>query len=163
MAKQAIPKTNAMRILDRAKVAYEVHTYDASDGNIDGLSVAKKVNRSPEQLYKTLVTVGANKEHNHYVFVLPVNKELDLKKAAAAVGEKSVAMIPVAQINIVTGYIRGGCSPFGMKKNFVTVVASDAQTQHTIIVSGGKIGVQIELAPADLLCAAQAEYGEICF
>lgn len=161
MAKQAVPKTNAMRILDKEKISYIVHTYDHSDGLIDGMSVARKVGRPPEQLYKTLVTVGASREH--YVFVLCVAEELDLKKAAAAVGEKSVAMIPVAQINAVTGYIRGGCSPVGMKKKFVTVVSEEAMLEEKIIVSGGKIGVQIELSPDDLLKAADAVYGDIVF
>lgn len=161
MAKQAVPKTNAMRILDKEKISYIVHTYDASDGQIDGMSVAKKVGRPPEQLYKTLVTVGASREH--YVFVLCVSEELDLKKAAAAVGEKSVAMIPVAQINAVTGYIRGGCSPVGMKKKFTTVISKEAALQDRIIVSGGKIGVQIEIAPEQLRKAADASYGDIVF
>ena len=161
MAKQAVPKTNAMRILDKEKISYTVHTYDHSDGMIDGMSVAKKVGKPPEQLYKTLVTVGASREH--YVFVLCVAHELDLKKAAAAVGEKSVAMIPVAEINAVTGYIRGGCSPIGMKKKFVTVISEDAALLDSMIVSGGKIGVQIELAPEDLCKAADAVYSDIVF
>ncbi len=161
MAKAQIPKTNAMRILETANIPYRVHTYDNNDGKIDGMSVAAKVGRPPEQLYKTLVTVGASKEH--YVFVLCVDSELDLKKAAASVGEKSVAMIPVAQINAVTGYIRGGCSPFGMKKKFTTVVDEMASLQETVLVSGGKIGLQIEIAPDDLVMAAEAKYCDIVF
>ncbi len=161
MAKPQIPKTNAMRILETANVPYRVHTYENNDGKIDGMSVAAKVGMPPEMLYKTLVTVGASREH--YVFVLCVDSELDLKKAAAAVGEKSVAMIPVAQINALTGYIRGGCSPFGMKKKFKTVVDEMAMLQDTVLVSGGKIGIQIEIAPDDLVKAAEAEYHDIVF
>ncbi len=161
MAKPQIPKTNAMRILETANIPYTVHTYENNDGKIDGISVASKVGLPPEKLYKTLVTVGASREH--YVFVLCVDSELDLKKAAASVGEKSVAMIPVAQINAVTGYIRGGCSPFGMKKKFITVVDEMASLQDTVLVSGGKIGIQIELAPDDLIKAAAASYHDIVF
>ncbi len=161
MAKQAILKTNAMRILETAGVPYQVHTYEATDGQVDGLTVAKKVNMPPEMLYKTLVTVGASKEH--YVFVLCVTDELNLKKAAAAVGEKSIAMIPVAQINALTGYVRGGCSPFGMKKKFKTVVSEDVILRDTVCVSGGKIGIQVEITPEDLMKAADAVYGDIIF
>lgn len=161
MAKQAVSKTNAMRILEKENYPFSVHTYTVTDGNVDGMNVAKKVGKPPELLYKTLVTVGASREH--YVFVLCVTDELDLKKAAAAVGEKSVSMIPVAQINAVTGYIRGGCSPIGIKKKFVTVISEDAVLRDTVFVSGGKIGIQIEIAPDDLLKAADAVYADIVF
>lgn len=161
MAKEANVKTNAMRILERENVPFVMHTYDGSDGKIDGLSVAKKVGKDPEMLFKTLVTVGASK--NYYVFVLCVADELNLKKAAASVGEKSVAMIPVAQINAVTGYIRGGCSPIGMKKKYKTVISEEAILRDTIYVSGGKIGLQIELTPDDLCKAADAVYADIVF
>ncbi len=161
MAKEAINKTNAMRILEKENIAFSVHTYDNNDGKIDGMSVAKKVGKDPELLYKTLVTVGASK--NYYVFVLCVTDELDLKKAAASVGEKSVAMIPVAQINAVTGYIRGGCSPVGMKKKYKTVISEDIILRDTVCVSGGKIGIQLEIAPEDLCRAADATYADIVF
>ena len=161
MAKEAINKTNAMRILEKENIAFSVHTYDNDDGKIDGMSVAKKVGKDPELLYKTLVTVGASK--NYYVFVLCVTDELDLKKAAASVGEKSVAMIPVAQINAVTGYIRGGCSPVGMKKKYKTVISEDIILRDTVCVSGGKIGIQLELSPEDLCRAADAVYADIVF
>lgn len=152
----AVVKTNAMRLLDAAGISYTSHTYDASDGSIDGVSVAQKLGEEPERVFKTLVTVGASR--NYYVFVLPVENELDLKKAARTVKEKSIEMIPVKDINKVTGYIRGGCSPIGMKKQYPTVVDETAILFDTIIFSGGKIGFQIEMAPDDLfaLIGAQA-------
>ena len=157
MAKEA--KTNAMRILERLKIAYTPHEYDHGDGAIDGVSVAAKLGQDPARVFKTLVTQGASR--NYFVFVIPVAAELDLKKAAKSVGEKSVAMIHVADINKVTGYIRGGCSPVGMKKQFVTRVDDTAADKPTLMVSGGRIGTQVELAPADLLRAANAEYAQL--
>lgn len=152
-------KTNVMRILDKAKITYKAHTYDHSDGAIDGAAVAKKMGQNPEQVFKTLVTKGAGRDY--YVFVVPVLKELDLKKAAKSVGEKHVEMIHVKDINKVTGYIRGGCSPIGMKKQFVTVFDKSAENIETIIVSAGKIGYQIELAPKDLIEIVGAKTDEI--
>lgn len=152
-------KTNVMRILDKAKITYKAHTYDHSDGAIDGAAVAEKMGQNPEQVLKTLVTKGAGRDY--YVFVVPVLKELDLKKAAKAVGEKHVEMIHVKDINKVTGYIRGGCSPIGMKKQFVTVFDKSAENIETIIVSAGKIGYQIELAPKDLIEIVGAKTAEI--
>lgn len=142
-------KTNVMRMLDKEKVPYTPHTYDHGDGAIDGASVAAKMGQDPARVFKTLVTQGAGK--SYFVFVVPVLAELDLKKAAKAAGVKSVAMIHVADINKVTGYIRGGCSPVGMKKQFVTVYDESCLNQQTILVSGGRIGTQIECAPADLI------------
>ena len=142
-------KTNAMRILDREKIKYSTYTYDHSDGIIDGISVANKMGIADERVYKTLVTQGASREY--YVYVIPVAEELDLKAAARAVGEKSVEMIKVVDINKVTGYIRGGCSPIGMKKSYKTVLDRSSEGLDTIIVSAGKIGHQIELAPVDLI------------
>ena len=142
-------KTNAMRMLDRGKVPYTVHTYDHSDGRIDGVSVAAKVGIDPERVYKTLVTRGSS--GGYFVFVIPVALELDLKKAARAVGEKSVAMIRVDESNRVTGYIRGGCSPVGMKKQYPTIFHETAEIIDTILVSAGKIGFQVELEPAELI------------
>ncbi len=141
-------KTNAMRILDKNKIPYEVKTYDASDGVIDGVSVAAKVGQNPKIVYKTLVTQG--KSRNYFVFVIPVEQELNLKAAAKAVGEKSVEMIAVSDINKVTGYIRGGCSPVGMKKQFSTVIDSSAGELDCFFVSGGKIGIQLGLSPSKL-------------
>lgn len=141
-------KTNAMRILDKAGISYTTYTYDSSDGQIDGISVATKMGQPVEQVYKTLVTQGTSKEY--YTFVIPVAAELDLKAAARAVNEKAVEMIKVTDINKVTGYIRGGCSPIGMKKDYKTVLDSSCKGLNTIIVSAGKIGHQIELAPSAL-------------
>ncbi|WP_077532466.1 Cys-tRNA(Pro) deacylase [Massiliimalia massiliensis] len=148
MAKKTA-KTNAMRILDRAGISYQTYTYESEDGVIDGISVAEKLNQPLSQVFKTLVTVGHSGEY--HVFVIPVAAELDLKAAAKAVGEKSVEMIPVKEINRVTGYIRGGCSPIGMKKQYATCVDKSCLNQDTIIFSGGKIGFQIEMKPQELL------------
>lgn len=152
-------KTNVMRILDKAKMSYTAHTYDAGDGAIDGVSVAAKMGQDSAQVFKTLVTQGADK--NYYVFVIPVCAELNLKKAAKAAGVKSVAMIPVAEINRVTGYIRGGCSPIGMKKQYATVFDESAAAQSSIIVSGGKIGFQIEMPPAALIAFVRGKTADI--
>ena len=141
-------KTNAMRILESAKIEYEVYTYE-SGGDFDGTSVANKIGKEPERVFKTLVTVAASK--NYYVFVIPVISELDLKAAAKSVGEKSVEMIAVKEINKVTGYIRGGCSPIGMKKQYVTVIDSSSLEYDAIIFSAGKIGYQVEVNPHKLL------------
>lgn len=158
MAKEA--KTNVMRILDKAGVVYQPHFYSHEDGAIDGVSVAHKLNQPPEQVYKTLVTQGASKEH--YVFVIPVEKELDLKAAAHAVGEKSVEMIHVSDINKITGYIRGGCSPIGMKKQFHTVIDVACLNLPVIMVSAGKIGTQVELSPQNLILLTGAQTAPIC-
>lgn len=153
-------KTNVMRILDKEKVAYCFHFYSHEDGLIDGVSVAYKLNQPVEQVFKTLVTRGASK--NFYVFVIPVEKELNLKAAAQSVSEKSVEMIHVNEINAVTGYIRGGCSPIGMKKQFRTVIDESCMALPAIIVSGGKIGTQVELAPADLIALVGASTANLC-
>lgn len=142
-------KTNVMRILDKAGVAYQTYSYDLSDGEIDGISVAKKIGQPVEKVYKTLVTQGTSKEY--YVFVIPVASELDLKAAAKAVEEKSIIMIKVADINKVTGYIRGGCSPIGMKKPYRTVLDLSCEELPEFIVSAGKVGYQIKMSPRDLI------------
>ncbi|WLR55216.1 Cys-tRNA(Pro) deacylase [Mesobacillus subterraneus] len=152
-------KTNAMRILDTQKVPYEVLTYDSKDGKIDGVAVAGKIGHDASQVYKTLVAAGASKDL--YVFVIPVEAELDLKKAAKEAGEKKVEMLPVKDIQKFTGYIRGGCSPIGMKKDYPTFLDESAQELETIIVSAGKIGFQVELAPDQLLNAAMGKYGQL--
>ncbi|WP_066457811.1 Cys-tRNA(Pro) deacylase [Anaerotruncus rubiinfantis] len=154
-------KTNAMRMLDKAKIPYQIHTYEHSDGKIDGVSVAAKLGQDVDTVYKTLVTRGASRAN--YVFVIPVAKELDLKKAAKSVGEKSVEMIHVDEINKTTGYIRGGCSPVGMKKLFVTVFDEAVNSLPRVIVSGGRIGCQIEAAPSDLLPLVKAKTADITF
>lgn len=141
-------KTNAMRLLDQAAIVYLQHSYPFGDGKIDGLAVADKIGRPYNQVYKTLVTKGT---HNCYVFVLPVNHELDLKAAARSVNEKSVEMLAVKDLLGVTGYVRGGCSPLGMKKLFVTVFDEAIMDLPTVIISAGRLGTQIELAPIELL------------
>lgn len=151
-------KTNAMRILESMKIPFTHYTYEC-DEFVDGLQIADKLSLPYEKVYKTLVTVGASK--NYFVFVIPIAEELDLKKAAKSVGEKNVEMIHVKDINQITGYIRGGCTAVGMKKQYVTRVDTSAETQPTIIVSGGRIGLQIELKPDDLCKAARAEYAEL--
>jgi Cys-tRNA(Pro)/Cys-tRNA(Cys) deacylase len=157
--KMAQGKTNAMRILDAKKVRYEMLTYDNKDGKIDGVSVAEKIGRDPIEVFKTLVAQGASK--NIYVFVIPVAEELDLKKAAKAAGEKNIEMLPVKDIQKWTGYIRGGCSPIGMKKEYKTFIDDSARPLDSIIVSGGKIGVQIVLDPAQLTEITKADMATI--
>ena len=147
-------KTNAMRMLDRAKIPNQIHTYDHADGKIDGVSVAAKLGQDINAVYKTLVTKGAG--GGYFVFVIPVDRELDLKKAARAVVEKTEAMITVAEINKATGYIRGGCSPIGMKKLYPTVFDAAVLNLPAVIVSGGRIGCQIEASPRDLLPLVKA-------
>lgn len=141
-------KTNAMRILDARKIPYEVLTYENKDGKIDGVSVAAKVGKDPKEVYKTLVTQGTSK--NVFVFVIPVEAELDLKKAAKAAGEKKVEMLPVKDIQKWTGYIRGGCSPVGMKKDYKTFLDESCRLLPSMVVSGGKIGLQIVIHPEQL-------------
>lgn len=142
-------KTNAMRMLEFANIPYTLHTYDPEDGLIDGVSVAKKCGQDPEQVFKTLVTQGDDR--NYYVFVVPVENKLDLKACAKVAGVKSVAMIPQKELFKITGYIHGGCSPVGMKKLFPTFFDETIVLFDTIMVSGGKIGTQVEVAPDDLL------------
>lgn len=158
MAKDKDIKTNAMRILDSKKINYTINTYEC-DEFIDGMQIAQKLNQDPDISYKTLVTVGKSKEY--YVFVIPINKELDLKKAARAVKEKAVEMIHVKDINKITGYIRGGCTPLGMKKLYPTVIDASAQELDKIIISGGRIGSQIFLSPQDLAQAVNGKFIEI--
>jgi Cys-tRNA(Pro)/Cys-tRNA(Cys) deacylase len=153
-------KTNAMRFLDSKKIAYTVNTYECEDF-VDGVHIAQMLGQDEKMSYKTLVTRG--KSGGYFVFVLPVALELDMKKAAKAVGEKSVEMLHVKDINSVTGYIRGGCSPLGMKKQFPTVVDKSAQAFETIIISGGRLGSQIFLSPADLVKACGGSFGDIVF
>lgn len=140
-------KTNVMRMLDKAKVSYKHYTYADTDA-ISGIEVATVLNQNPLQVFKTLVTVG--KSGQHYVFLIPVEKELDLKKAAHAVGEKSVEMLKSKELLPLTGYIHGGCSPIGMKKFFPTTIDESAQNFETIIFSAGKIGYQVEVSLDEL-------------
>ena len=151
-------KTNAMRILEREKAPYRINTYECSEF-IDGCHIADQLGQSYEQSFKTLVTKG--KSGGYFVFALPVDKELDLKAAAAAVGEKSVRMIHVKEINQVTGYIRGGCTPVGMKKKYPTVLHSSCLGFDEIIISGGRIGVQIIIDPKELIRVTGAVTADI--
>ncbi|AQM61217.1 Cys-tRNA(Pro) deacylase [Clostridium baratii] len=152
-------KTNAMRILDKSKIEYNALTYDASDGHIDGAAVAKKTGQDPETVYKTLVTMGNSR--NLYVFIIPVLEELDLKKCAKVSGEKKLEMIHVKDINKFTGYIRGGCSPLGMKKQYDTFVQEEALKLDKIVFSGGKIGLQIEMDPKDLEKVIKVKFEDV--
>ncbi|MFN7250168.1 MAG: Cys-tRNA(Pro) deacylase [Anaerobacillus sp.] len=148
-----------MRMLDKEKMKYEIYTYESEDGKIDGVSVAKKIDQDVRIVFKTLVAQGASKQY--FVFVVPVEKELDLKKAAKSVGEKKVELIPVKDITKLTGYVRGGCSPIGMKKLFPTVLDDHGQDIPSIIVSGGKIGIQLQLAVSDLAKITKAEFASL--
>ena len=148
MAKEKEAKTNVMRALERAKIPYRHYSYEHDGGAVDGESVAKLLGQNPAQVFKTLVTRGGN---SFFVFVIPVGSELDLKAAARAVGEKSVSMLHVSELLPVTGYVRGGCSPIGMKKQFSTVIDESCLAFQSIIFSAGKIGAQVEVAPSDLL------------
>ncbi len=146
MAKES--KTNAMRILDSSKIEYTTYNYQNKDGKIDGVAVANKINKNENEVFKTLITQGHSKKF--YVYVVPVAQELDMKKAAKAASEKSIEMIHIKDINKITGYIRGGCSPIGMKKTFKTFFHNTALNCETIVFSGGKIGSQIEMNPRQL-------------
>ena len=151
-------KTNALRLLDNLKINYEVFEYDTS-GPIDALSVSKYLNENPSQVFKTLVTISNNRVN--YVFVVPGNLELDLKKAAKAVNEKSIEMIPQKQLLPLTGYIHGGCSPIGMKKQFKTIIDSSATSFDYIYVSAGKVGMQIKINPNDLIRTVNGIFEDI--
>ena len=151
-------KTNAMRILDRNKISYRVNYYEC-DEFIDGVHIADQLGQSYEMTFKTLVMMGKSKQY--YVFALPIAEEVDLKKAAKSVGEKSLEMVHVKDINQVTGYIRGGCTPIGMKKEYPTVIHESAKDLPEIIISGGKLDVQIFLAPEDLLKVTSGRYADI--
>ncbi|WP_302418057.1 Cys-tRNA(Pro) deacylase [Blautia marasmi] len=150
-------KTNAMRILDKNKIPYETITY-VCDAFIDGLHTAEKTGAPVEQSFKTLVARGKSKEY--YVLVLPIAEEVDLKAAAKVLGEKSIEMIHVKDITAVTGYVRGGCSPLGMKKQYKTIIQESAEKYSEIYVSGGRIGSTIKVNPVDLARAADAAFAD---
>lgn len=152
-------KTNAMRILDKEKIEYNVLGYDNKDGKIDGVAVAHKIGKTNDEVYKTLVTVGHSK--NIYVFVIPVHKEIDFKKAAKVAREKSIEMIDVKDLLKITGYIRGGCSPIGMKKKYKTFINISAKELQNIVFSGGKIGIQIEMMVKDFIDVIAGEFAEV--
>ena len=158
MAKNKDIKTNAMRILDREKIPYEAHFYGC-DEFIDGVHTADIHGLDHNIVYKTIVTIGHS--HNYYVFVIPIEASIDFKKAAHAVGEKSVELLPLKDVTAVTGYVRGGCTAIGMKKQYVTRIDAGAASLDKMVVSGGKIGVQLTLKPEDLKKAAKAEFAEV--
>lgn len=143
MSKKKETKTNAMRILDAAGVDHQIHVFEA-DGTMTGVEIAQMLGEEPEHVFKTLVTIGKSKEH--YVFMVPVAEELDLKKAAKAAGEKSIEMVKSRELFGLTGYVHGGCSPLGMKKFFTTFIDETCILFDTILFSGGRIGTQIEMS-----------------
>jgi len=153
-------KTNVMRLLDKAGIDYTPHFYPHGDEAVDGKTVAELLSQPVEQVFKTLVTRGAKKD-SFYVFVIPVERELSLKAAAKAAGEKSVSMLHVAELLPLTGYVRGGCSPVGMKKRFPTFIDISAESCPTIMVSGGKIGTQVELQPKILAGYVGAKFAAL--
>ncbi|WP_298842857.1 Cys-tRNA(Pro) deacylase [Clostridium sp.] len=152
-------KTNVMRILDKMKVEYDVMTYEVKDDKIDGLSVAKKIGRDEKYLYKTIVTHANSKEV--YVIVIPVGEEIDFKKVARVTNEKSIEMLDLRDLQKCTGYIRGGCSPIGMKKKYKTFIDKRALEIDTIIVSAGKIGFQIEINPNSLKNIIDGKFADL--
>ena len=151
-------KTNVMRILDQKKISYESHNY-LETGAVSGLDVVKALGQDPDRAFKTLVTVGKSKEH--YVFVVPVSKELNLKKAAQSVGEKSIEMIKSKELLPLTGYVHGGCSPIGMKKQFTPTIDQSAERFERIMFSAGKIGYQVEVGLEDLAKVIRFQLAEI--
>ena len=156
MAKQE--KTNVMRLLEQKKIPYQMHDYTSS-GAIAGEDVARVLGENPDEVFKTLVTVGKSKQN--YVFLVPVNKELNLKKAASVVGEKSIEMIKSKDLLGLTGYVHGGCSPIGMKKVFPTVVHNTAENMEKILFSGGKIGVQVEISIKEFEKIIKVKFADI--
>ena len=152
-------KTNVMRLLDNAGIKYQMFEYPVDDGLIDAVSIARKIGRDAEEVFKTLVTVSSSGEH--FVFVVPANGELDLKKAAKASGQKSIEMLPSRQLLPLTGYVHGGCSPVGMKKPFRTWIDETAILYDTICVSGGKIGTNLAVNPETLAAFLPAEFADL--
>ena len=157
--KNKMEKTNVMRILDQKKIPYEIRTYPHGDEAVDGIEVARLLEQDPKTVYKTLVAQGASRQY--YVFDIPVDAELDLKKAAKAVGEKSVAMLHVKELLPLTGYVRGGCSPIGMKKQFFTTFQVQAEELNRVAVSAGKIGCQVILEPKEIVKLVRGQFGDV--
>ena len=160
MAKSSIEKTNVMRLLDQKKVPYTPHTYPHGDEAVDGVTVAQMTGMDPAKVFKTLVARGASK--TPYVFVIPVACELDLKKAAAATGEKSLSLMHVRDLEPTTGYVRGGCSPVGMKKRFPTLIDETAQLFDDIYISGGRLGLTLKVNSEALVAFLGATLADIC-
>ncbi|WP_274309024.1 Cys-tRNA(Pro) deacylase [Solibacillus daqui] len=159
MAKKHV-KTNAIRLIEQKKIVHEIFEYTSEDGNaVDGVTVAAKIGQPVEHVYKTLIATAG--KGDYFVFVIPVEAELNLKAAAKVVGEKKVELIAVKELLGLTGYVRGGCSPIGMKKLFPTYIEQTAETLDYIIVSAGKIGMQMKLAPTDLAKASNAQFAQL--
>jgi len=156
---KAIAKTNAMRLIESSGTAYHAYEYDVSDGRIDALSIAEKINRTADEVFKTLVAEAPG--HEYFVFVVPAASELDLKKAARTANRKSIELIPQKQLLPLTGYIHGGCSPLGMKKLFPTFIDESAVLFETICVSGGRVGLNLALHPEELAGLVNAEFADI--
>ena len=156
----AVKKTNAMRELERAGIAYTVHTYAHDDDDFSGARIAAQLGEDPDQVFKTLVCMSPS--GGHVVCCIPVDQELDLKRAARAAGCKALSMLPLRALTPTTGYVRGGCSPVGMKKRFPTVIDETCQLFDTIMVSGGRRGIQLELDPAELVRITKAQMADIC-
>lgn len=155
----AAVKTNVIRILDKEKIPYTCASYEVKDGKIDGVAVAHKIGKPTEEVFKTLLVQGKSK--TCYVCVIPVEKELDMKKISELTGEKNIEMLPVNDLMKTTGYIRGGCSPIGMKKAFRTFIDESAANLEKMTFSAGKVGVQVELKPGDLMNLVKAEYAAL--
>lgn len=155
-----VKKTNAMRELEVAGIAYKVRTYVHDEGDFSGANVARELGEDPDQVFKTLVTVSPS--HEYVVCCIPVDHELDLKRAARAAGVKALSMLPLRELTARTGYVRGGCSPVGMKKAFPTVIDETCQLFDTIMISGGKRGIQLELDPMELAAFLGARMADIC-
>jgi len=152
-------KTNALRLAESAGLDFEAFEYDVSDGRIDANAIAEKLNRSPDEVFKTLVTQAPG--HEYFVFIVPAAGELDLKKAAKAAGKKSIEMIPMKELLPLTGYVHGGCSPLGMKKLFPTFIDETAQLFDRIWVSGGRVGLNISIPPETLAALVNAVFADI--
>lgn len=151
-------KTNAMRLLEKNKVEYKAYSYECTEFT-DGIQIADILGLPHDLVYKTLVTVGKSREH--YVFVIPIEAELDLKKAAKAAGEKSIEMLPLKELTPLTGYVRGGCTSIGMKKQFPTIMDASVEGREKIVVSGGRLGSQLELKAEDLIRVARAKTADV--
>ena len=159
MSRTSVVRTNAVRLLESAGILFSAHEYPVEDGRIDARSIAEKLGRSEDEVFKTLVTESP--AHEYFVFVIPAAGELDLKKAALAAGRKSIDMIPLKQLFPLTGYVHGGCSPVGMKKQFPTFIDETAQLFDVIFVSGGKVGLNLEIAPDRLCGFVSAQYADL--
>ncbi|ARF17914.1 Cys-tRNA(Pro) deacylase [Sporosarcina ureae] len=157
--KNKLPKTNAIRIIESEQIPYEIHSYQTDDGHNDGISVANKTNEPVSTVYKTLVAMASKTDL--LVFIIPVSDELDLKKAAKTAGFKKVEMLPMKELTKETGYVRGGCSPIGMKRELPTFIDQQAEALDFLYVSAGKVGLQMKLAPQDLAHVAKAQFSDL--